>query len=179
VPSDFAPLRIRSAERADIPALVRCATTSVNESEEIGFGRPRSERTFTDRARLSAAWREPNQARDEEIFVGESEGVVVGYVTVEDRDEALELNTISVAGDCQRRGFGSALVRFVEERAKRQGKHAVTLGTSRNAEGVPWKSLPWWQARGYRVVGEVENEWTRSIGPGVREIRMRKEIVPS
>lgn len=175
--NDPAALHIRSAERADIPALVRCATTSVNESEEIGFGRPWSERTFTDSGRLSAAWHEPNRVGAGELFVGVAEENVVGYVTVEDRGEALELNTIEVAGDYQGRGFGRALVLFVEDRARRQGKRAVTLGTSRNANGVPWKSLPWWQARGYRIVIEEENEWTRSIGPGVREIRMRKELV--
>ena len=68
------------------------------------------------------------------------------------------------------------MVRFVEERARREGNRAVTLGTSRNAAGVPWKSLPWWQALGYGVTGEEENDWTRSIGIGVREIRMRKEL---
>jgi ribosomal protein S18 acetylase RimI-like enzyme len=113
----------------------------------------------------------------QEIFVGVADERVVGYVTVEDRSEVLELNTIEVAGDYQGRGFGKNLVLFVEERARRQGRRAVTLGTSRNANGVPWKSLPWWQARGYCTVSEEENEWTRSIGPGVREIRMRKELV--
>src|SRR2546427_170776 len=31
-------------------------------------------------------------------------------------------------------------------------------------------------SRGYRITGEEENDWTRSIGAGVREIRMEKEI---
>jgi hypothetical protein len=42
---------------------------------------------------------------------------------------------------------------------------------------VAWKSLPWWQHLGYLVTHEEENEWTRSIGPGVREIRLRKELL--
>jgi hypothetical protein len=69
------------------------------------------------------------------------------------------------------------MVRFVEERAQRDGKRAVTLGTSRNAAGVAWKSLPWWLSRGYTVTGEEENEWTRKIGPWAREIRMRKDLL--
>lgn len=52
----------------------------------------------------------------------------------------------------------------------------MTLGTSRNAAGVAWKSFPWWFRRGYEVTHEEENEWTRSIGPGSREIRMRKYV---
>jgi hypothetical protein len=44
----------------------------------------------------------------------------------------------------------------------------VTLGTTRNAEGIPWKSLGWWQKLGYTVTGDEENAYTRSIGVGVR-----------
>src|SRR2546428_13220959 len=68
------------------------------------------------------------------------------------------------------------MVRLVEERARGEGKRSVTLGTSRNAAGVAWKSLPWWESRGYRITGEEENDWTRSIGAGVRGIRMEKKI---
>ncbi|MCI4347892.1 MAG: GNAT family N-acetyltransferase, partial [Thermoplasmata archaeon] len=96
--------------------------------------------------------------------------------TVEDRDEALELNNIDVSSSHQRRGIGGRLVRFVAELARQRAKHTVTLGTSRNSEGVPWKSLPWWLAQGFEITGEEENPWTRSIGAGVREIRMRKGI---
>jgi hypothetical protein len=52
----------------------------------------------------------------------------------------------------------------------------VTLGTTRNAEGVAWKSLSWWQKLGSTVIGEEENAYTRAIGVGVREIRMRKPV---
>ncbi|MCI4348554.1 MAG: hypothetical protein L3J97_08070, partial [Thermoplasmata archaeon] len=75
-------IRVRPARREDIPALVVCATSSTMEAEEVGFGKPWSERTFADQRRLSAAWREPNYVGTEEIFVAEVEGGVVGYVTV-------------------------------------------------------------------------------------------------
>jgi len=148
----------------------------VREENDVGFGTPRSESAFADVARLSAAWQEPNFVRDEEVLVAELQGRVVGCVTVEDRGEALELINIDVARDIQGRGIGTRMVRLVEERARREGKRAVTLGTSRNAAGVAWKSLPWWQSRGYHITGEEENDWTRSIGVGVREIRMEKRI---
>jgi GNAT superfamily N-acetyltransferase len=106
------------------------------------------------------------------------EGLVVGYVTLEDRDTELELNTIEVLGSHQGRGIGIRLLQFVEDRARDQAKQAVTLGTSRNAAGTPWRSFSWGLARGFQVVGEEENAWTRTIGPGVREIRIRKEIGP-
>jgi len=89
----------------------------------------------------------------------------LSVTTVEDREAELELVNIDVLLQLQGRGVGTVLVRAVEERARAKGKRAVTCGTSRNAEGVAWKSLPWWQHIGYRVIHEEENAWTRSIGP--------------
>ena len=167
---------VRAASREDIPALVRISNSSVAEDEDSGFGTPRSESLFSDPRWLSAVWEEPNRVRGEEIFVGVVDDEIVGLVTTEDRGPELELININVARDLQGRGIGTRLVRFVEERARREGKRAVTLGTSRNAAGIPWKSFPWWQSLGYTVTGEEENEWTRAVGPGVREIRMRKDL---
>jgi ribosomal protein S18 acetylase RimI-like enzyme len=149
----------------------------VSEEEVAGFGGPSASNPFADVARLTAAWVHPNRVRNEEVLVAEREGQVVAYLTVEDRGEALEIVNIDVARDHQGRGVGTQLVRYVEARAEREGKRSVTLGTSRNAEGVAWKSLPWWQSLGYRITHEEENAWTRSIGPGAREIRMRKELL--
>ncbi len=171
-----ASIRIRAANRRDIPAIVEIATSSVDEDEEVGFGTVRSESLFTDVHRLSAAWRAPNNVRAEEVLVAELQGRIVGCVTVEDRGEVLELINIDVSRERQGQGIGTRMVRLIEERARGEGKRAVTLGTSRNAAGVAWKSLPWWLSRGYHITGEEENEWTRSIGPGTREIRMEKTI---
>ena len=173
-----APFRIlvRSATREDIPALVRISSTSIAEDEDVGFGTPRSESLFSDARWLSAVWEEPNRVRGEELFVAVLDDEIAGLVTIEDRGAEMELINIEVPRQLQGRGIGTHLVRFVEERARQQGKRAVTLGTSRNAAGIPWKSFPWWQSRGYTVTGEEENEWTQRIGPGVREIRMRKDL---
>ena len=169
-------VRLRPATRQDIPAIVMISNSSVDEAEDVGFGTPRSELVFSDEDRLSAAWEDPNFVREEEVWVAEFDGRVVGCVTVQDRSEALELINIDVPREFQGRGIGTRMVRLVEERARREGKRSVTLGTSRNAAGVAWKSLPWWESRGYRITGEEENDWTRSIGVGVREIRMEKRI---
>src|SRR5206468_1633888 len=169
-------IRLRPASRADIPAIVAISNSSIDEEADIGFGTPRSELVFSDVERLSAAWQDPNLVREEAVWMAELDGRVVGCVTVADRGEALELVNIDVPRELQGRGIGTRMVRLVEERARREGKRSVTLGTSRNAAGVAWKSLPWWESRGYRITGEEENDWTRSIGVGVREIRMEKRI---
>jgi GNAT superfamily N-acetyltransferase len=167
---------VRRASREDIPYLVTISRTSVADGEDVGFGGPVAESVFEDPIRLGAAWTEPNRIGSEEIFVAEMDGRVVGLVKIEDRGADLELVDIDVARELQGQGIGTHLVQFVEGHARSLEKMAVTLGTSRKADGTPWKSLPWWESRGYRITHEEENAWTRSIGPGVREIRMRKDL---
>lgn len=170
-------VRVRPAEREDIPAIVAILRTSVTEEELVGFGVPSSELLFGDIARLSSVWQDPNYVGAEEVFVADISEQVVGCVTIEDRGNDLELVNIDVARNLQCQGIGTHLVQFVEHQAVKRGKRAVTLGTSRSAAGVAWKSLPWWQAQSYRVTHEEENDWTRSIGLGIREIRMRKDLI--
>src|SRR2546428_4272725 len=177
MPGISSGIRLRPASRGDIPAIVAISNSSIDEEENIGFGTPRSELVFSDAERLSAAWQDPNLVREEAVWMAELDGRVVGCVTVEDRGEALELVNIDVPRELQGRGIGTRMVRLVEERARREGKRSVTLGTSRNAAGVAWKSLTWWLSRGYRITGEEENDWTRLIGPGTREIRMEKQVL--
>ncbi len=168
-------VRVRPATRADAPAIARVSNSSIVPGEDLGFGGG-LDSPFHDASRLAAAWRDPNVVQGEEVLVAELDGLVVGCATVEDRGGELELVNVDVPLELQGRGVGTVLVRSVEQRARAEGKQAVTLGTSRNAEGVAWKSLPWWQHLGYRVTHEEENAWTRSIGPGAREIRLRKEL---
>jgi GNAT superfamily N-acetyltransferase len=146
------------------------SNSSVLPGEDAGFGGG-IDSPFQDASMLAALWRDPNVVGEGEVLVAEMDGRIVGCVTVEERGGELELVNIAVPLQLQGRGIGTILVRSVEERARAEGKQAVTAGTSRNAEGVAWKSLPWWQHLGYLVTHEEENEWTRSIGPGVREIR--------
>ncbi len=167
---------VRPATRCDIPGIVEVWRTSVSDEEVAGFGLPVSESSFKDSETLSSKWTDPNRMGKEEVFVAETDGTVVGCVQIEDRGESLELINLDVLGSMQRRGIGAQMVRFVEDMARERHKFAVTLGTSRNASGVPWKSLPWWKGLGYRVTHEEENEWTKAIGPGVKEIRMRKDL---
>jgi GNAT superfamily N-acetyltransferase len=167
---------IRPAKREDIAAIVSISLSSVSDEEVAGFGRPVAQSVFGSVDRLSAEWNQPNRVGTEEVVVAELDGRVVGVATIEDRGDALELVDIDVLREMQGRGIGTELVGHVEELASSRGKSSVTLGTSRNSAGVPWRSFPWWQARGYMVTHEEQNDWTKSIGPGVREIRMRKTI---
>jgi len=166
---------VRKASKEDVPEIVSVSTASILPNEDIGFGGGSSS-PFHESSKLASVWKEPNIVRGEEVLVAEMDGRVVGCVTIQDRGAELELVNIDVPLELQGRGIGTLIVQSVEERARSEGKRGVTLGTSRNAEGVAWKSLPWWQHQGYRITHEEENSWTRSIGPGAREIRMRKDL---
>ena len=171
---DESKAQVRKAMKADVPGIVWVSERSILPGEDVGFGGGNS--PFHDAARLASLWEEPNIVRGEEVLVAEMDSRIVGCVTIQDRGAELELVNIDVPLELQGEGIGKLIVRSVEERARSEGKRGVTLGTSRNAEGVAWKSLPWWQHQGYRITHEEENSWTRSIGPGAREIRMRKDL---
>lgn len=95
-------------------------------------------------------------------------------MTIELREDALELDDIVVIRTVQGRWIGRALVAAVEARTLTERKPAVTLGTSRNATGPPWKAFDWWRHRGYGVVRETRSAWTASFGGS--EIRMQKNL---
>ena len=170
-----ANVTVRSANRTDIPGIVWVSKSSILPSEDMGFGGG-SDSPFRDLSKLSLLWEDPNIVRKEEVLVAEQKDRIVGCTTIQDRGLDLELINIDVPLELQGKGIGTKIIRYVEDKARNDGKRAVTLGTSRNEEGVAWKSLAWWEHQGYRIIHEEENEWTRSIGPKVREIRMRKEL---
>jgi predicted N-acetyltransferase YhbS len=170
-----ADVHIRPATRKDIAGIVQVSNSSTLPGEEIGFGGGTGS-PFHEVSRLASVWKDPNLVKGEEVLVAELNGRIVGCVTMQERGSELELVNIDVPLELQGRGIGAQIDRSVEEKARKLGKRAVTLGTSRNAEGMAWKSLPWWQHLGYVITHEEENEWTRSIGLGVREIRMRKGL---
>ena len=168
-------IHVRPATRADAPGIVWVSNSSVLPGEDVGFGGG-IDSPFHDASMLAALWRDRNVVGGEEVLVAEMDGRIVGCVTVEDRGGELELVNIDVPLELQGRGIGTMLVRSVEERAKAAGKQAVTAGTSRNAEGVAWKSLPWWQHLGYLVTHEEENEWTRQSGRGPRDTTAERTL---
>lgn len=168
-------IRVREASRDDIPGIVWVSKSSILPGEDVGFGGGLGS-PFHDQSKLSSVWQEPNIVHGEEVMVAEMDRRIVGCSTIQQRGSELELVNIDVPRELQGRGIGTRIVRAIEERARMKNQKAVTLGTSRNAEGVAWKSLPWWEHLGYRITHEEENDWTRKIGLGVREIRMRKDL---
>jgi ribosomal protein S18 acetylase RimI-like enzyme len=141
MPDKIDRLVVRPGTRNDVQEIVNVCTSSMEEGEDVGFGGPTSESLFGNVARLLGAWREPNLVGRKEVFVAEVNGRLVGCVSIEEKTDEIELVDIDVLRACQGRGVGSRMVQFVEEHARERAKRAVTLGTSRSAAGVPWKSF--------------------------------------
>src|SRR5437899_11388485 len=99
-------VRLRPARRRDVFAIVMISNSSVDEEEDIGFGTPRSESVFIDARRLSAAWKDPNFVREEEVWLAGLDVRVVGCVTVEEGGEALDSTNIDVPRSRKWRGIG-------------------------------------------------------------------------
>jgi ribosomal protein S18 acetylase RimI-like enzyme len=164
---------VRQAEISDLSSLIWCSMSSATEEERRGFSEPVEERIFGSMENLTAAIK-LRTFRIADASVAEVNGKVVGYVILESREDSIELVDIAVAGPFQKQGVGKKMVEFVEARTRAQGKSAVTLGSSRSATNIPWKSVGWWKHLGFRETAEERNEWTRSFGGS--EIRMRKDL---
>lgn len=94
------------------------------------------------------------------LWVAEAGGEVAGYAYAAMLDGNLHLEEVSVSREFGRRGIGRRLVESVIERARAEGRLAVTLTTFRD---VPWNA-PFYARLGFREVKENER------GAGLREV---------
>ena len=127
-------LVIRDAVVEDAPAIAQL------NRDGMGYDYP-VERT---REKLRACLGNPSH----KILVAESEGVVVGYVHLEDydtlyADSLKNILGIAVAESCRRQGVGKALLQAGEEWAASTGAAGVRLvsGESRKGDHAFYQTL--------------------------------------
>jgi GNAT superfamily N-acetyltransferase len=104
---------------------------------------------------------------------------VVGFVLVDEVDEAAHIEQISVIPDRQGQGLGMALIEHVGNWAKHNGLHALTLTTF---DHVPW-NRPLYEHLGFRVLDDdkmspglrsiLETEATHGLDPALRVVMRR------
>jgi GNAT superfamily N-acetyltransferase len=99
-----------------------------------------------DPAELAAA------VADGALWVADESGEVVGFLLAEVVDGCVHVEEVSVRPEAEGRGLGSALLDAVAERARAEGRPAVTLTTFAD---VPW-NRPFYERRGFRVLHEDE-----------------------
>jgi predicted N-acetyltransferase YhbS len=82
------------------------------------------------------------------MWVAEAEGEVVGFVFAEACHAGLYVRELSVAGPCQQRGLGSALMTTVIAAATARGERQLLLTTDRT---LAWNA-PFYARLGFRIV---------------------------
>lgn len=89
------------------------------------------------------------------IFVLEDEEGIKGYVVLfPAEDGSLLLDNVAVDNNCQKRGYGRALINFAEEEARRRKLNAVTLYTNEAMR----ENLVWYPRLGFIETGRHEDK---------------------
>ncbi|QEV21051.1 GNAT family N-acetyltransferase [Streptomyces alboniger] len=90
----------------------------------------------------------------------DEDGTPVAYVLSEPVDHAEHIEQVTVDPRAARRGVGRALIEHVADRARAEGRAALTLTTFAD---VPWNA-PYYARIGFRPLTEAE------LTPGLRKI---------
>ncbi|WP_323794537.1 GNAT family N-acetyltransferase [Nocardioides sp.] len=117
-------------------------------------------------AELRVSVREPSRVLERHLYVGRVGGVAVAVgAHVMPLLDNLEAATIvcEVAPEHRRRGYGSEMLAFVEQRAPELGRplldNLVSWPDSHGADGSGWPGCEFATARGYRLtLGDVQRE---------------------
>lgn len=118
---------------------------------EVGFPEVASDEP------LPAAVLEGHAADGRAAVVVGDDDVPVGYVVVDRVDAHAHVEQVSVDPDHQGRGLGRALMAWVDDWARADGRRGVTLTTFRD---VPWNA-PLYRRLGFRDLADDER------GPGL------------
>jgi N-acetylglutamate synthase-like GNAT family acetyltransferase len=71
----------------------------------------------------------PQRIADEQTWVLEDAGRIVGILVLEETSSGFLLDNIAVLPDCQGKGIGRRLIEFAEAEARRRGFHEILLYT--------------------------------------------------
>ena len=114
-----APLHIRLANLDDVAVLTSLVDEAYTPWIETVGRRPRPmDDDYHARCKEGQAW------------LAEQDAELVGALVIEDMPGYLFLHNIAVASAYQHRGFGRALMQFVEDQGRRRGYDQVRLTTS-------------------------------------------------
>jgi len=147
-------VRVRRATAADVAAL---------QEIEVRAGRAFAEVGMAEVARdepMATAVLEAHAADGRCAVVVGADDRPHGYVVVDRVDAHAHVEQVSVDPDHQGRGLGRALMAWVDEWARGDGRRGVTLTTFRD---VPWNA-PLYRRLGFRDLAPDE------IGPGLATV---------
>ncbi|MEQ9715391.1 MAG: GNAT family N-acetyltransferase [Candidatus Asgardarchaeum sp.] len=94
------------------------------------------------------------------FYVYRYEGKIVGVAALRiENEESGSIHRVYVLPECQRKGIGTALMKFIETEAKRRGLKKLWLFT---LEKAYW-AVNFYKKLGYGVTGKVERPWGTDV----------------
>ncbi|MEU5953087.1 GNAT family N-acetyltransferase [Streptomyces sp. NPDC047525] len=173
-------MRIRPATRAELPTLQDIERAAGAPFRALGMAaiaddEPPALALLEEFRHAGRAWVAAGE--------GESDGTPVAYLLSEPVDTAEHIEQVTVHPRAARHRIGQALIEHTAERAREEGREALTLTTFAD---VPWNA-PYYARIGFHVLAEAE------LTPGLRKIRaheaelgldrwprvaMRRELTP-
>ncbi|HMJ79288.1 MAG TPA: GNAT family N-acetyltransferase [Iamia sp.] len=150
----MAEVRVRPATAADAPALQDIERRAGRAFADVGLA------AVADDEPLALDVLRGHAADGRSAVVVGDDDVPLGYVVVDRVDAHAHVEQVSVDPDHQGQGLGRALMAWVEDWARADGRQGVTLTTFRD---VPWNA-PLYEHLGYRVLAPDE------VGPGLMTV---------
>ena len=152
---------VRRATEEDCEAILRVHSRAIREVagshytlEEIeAWARPRKPEHYVE------------SIRNEEFYVAEEDGAVIGFGTLNQKQG--EIEAVYVSPEVVRRGVGKALLQELEEKAKDLGIKSLKMDASLNA-------VPFYESAGYESQKEMKHRLASGVEIGC--VLMTKEL---
>ena len=91
-------------------------------------------------------------------FVARVDGVVRGFILLDERECCIEIAWLAVEKEYQGRGIGTALVEAAEGYACRRGKRVLTVKTYGGMDYEPYNmTMGFYRGRGFRLYEVIRN----------------------
>ncbi|CAN5345570.1 GNAT family N-acetyltransferase [soil metagenome] len=169
--NDNGSLQITEIDVFDDAALAACYDAHT-AAEREGLG---DLATIWTLAELTVALREPSRVRRHHLYVGTVDAVVVatGALTLPLLDNLDSATfSVNVVPSHRRRGFGTAMLTFVEARARDLGRPLLDTGINwtneHGSDGAGWPGREFALAQGYRLtLGDVQRELALPVDDGL------------
>jgi len=158
--SDAEALFVRSATQEDAAAVCRVHARAIREIAASHYTPEETE-----------AWAGPRKPgdylssiRDDEFYVAEEDGEVVGFGTLK---KSGEVEAVYVSPEATRRGVGSAILLRLEDSARDLGLTSLHLEASLNA-------IPFYEGAGYNSLRQSKHRLTSGVE--IACLRMTKNL---
>ncbi|HEX9512450.1 MAG TPA: GNAT family N-acetyltransferase [Puia sp.] len=167
-------LTVTKASKEDIAAITRLINSAYRG--EPGSRGWTSEGAFMEGERTSEAGLSSffDQPEKENFKCCTPDNEIVGFMSLEKKEESLYLGLLSVSPKAQANGVGRRLLEFAEAHARSVRKPAIVI----TVIDIRTELVAWYERRGYLATGKTTPFLAPGYGPAVplHLVEMKKEI---